>query len=59
MLGGGGKANGRFYDFQRPLPSARTVNIGSNPVVRDSNRTPTGAIPGGADTAPEAGAVAG
>jgi hypothetical protein len=28
MLGGGGKANGRFYDFQRPLPCTLTVNLG-------------------------------
>jgi hypothetical protein len=31
MFGGGGKANGRFYDFQRPLPSTRTVNLGCAP----------------------------
>jgi len=33
MLGGGGKANGRFYDLQRPLPHTLIVNLGSAPPV--------------------------
>jgi hypothetical protein len=40
MLGGRGKANGRFYDFQRPLPCTLTVNLGSIASIRFASLQP-------------------